>query len=120
MSVQNKITTKLTNKKSNWQTKAEWREINKSWLRHSRQIALKIAKTLKAQGLSQKQLAERLQVSPQQVSKILKGTENMTLETIAKIESALDISLIGEALYVEADTKKWAGQVLNEEGESYE
>lgn len=104
--IQNKIETKLANKKSNWQTKAEWRETNKAWLHHSRQIALNINKALKAQGLKQKQLAERLQVSPQQVSKIMKGTENMTLETIAKIESELDISLIGEVLYAETDAKK--------------
>jgi transcriptional regulator with XRE-family HTH domain len=35
-----------------------------------------------------------LGVSPQYVSKILKGSENMTLETIAKLEDALGVNLI--------------------------
>jgi len=118
--IKNKLATTLANNKSNWQTKAEWRQANESWLRHSRQIALKINKALKAQGLTQKQLAERLAVSPQQVSKLLKGTENMTLETIAKLESTLDVALIGENVYAEADTLTWNEQVLNEPVESYE
>ena len=118
--IKNKLATTLANNKSNWQTKAEWRQANQAWLRHSRQIALKINNALKAQGLTQKQLAERLAVSPQQVSKLLKGTENMTLETIAKLESALDVALIGENVYAEADTLTWNEQVLNEPVESYE
>jgi len=40
--IKNKLATTLANNKSNWQTKAEWRQANESWLRHSRQIALKI------------------------------------------------------------------------------
>jgi transcriptional regulator with XRE-family HTH domain len=45
-------------------------------------------------GMTQKKLAEMLGVSPQYVSKILKGSENMTLETIAKLEDALGVNLI--------------------------
>ena len=52
--IKNKSATTLANNKSNWQTKAEWRQANQAWLRHSRQIALKINKALKAQGLTQK------------------------------------------------------------------
>ncbi len=118
--IENKLNTTLADNKSNWQSKAEWREANKAWLRHSRQIALKINKALKAQGLTQKQLAERLEVSPQQVSKLLKGTENMTLETIAKLELALGVALIGGVLYAEAGALTWNGQVLNEPAESYQ
>ena len=44
--------------------------------------------------MSQKLLAEKLDVSPQQVSKILKGTENLTLQTITQIETVLGIKLI--------------------------
>jgi len=35
-----------------------------------------------------------LEVSPQQVSKILKGKENLTLATIAKIEEVLGIEIL--------------------------
>ena len=46
-----------------------------------------------------------MQVPPQYVSKLLKGQENLTLKTIAKLEKALNISLIhiGESQYEEAD-----------------
>ena len=38
--------------------KAEWRQQNKSWLRHSRRIAVKMLEKIDEQGLPQKQLAE--------------------------------------------------------------
>lgn len=82
--------------KSKWEDKAKERLANKSWLKHSRRMAIKINTFLKANNIKQKQLAELLNVSPQQVSKIIKGRENLTLETISKIEKVLKIQLIGE------------------------
>ncbi|MBR3567213.1 MAG: helix-turn-helix transcriptional regulator [Salinivirgaceae bacterium] len=38
------------------------------------------------QGLTHKQLAERMHCSPQYVSRLLKGEENLSLETICKLE----------------------------------
>ena len=40
--------------------------------------------------ISQKQLAERMNCSQQYISKILKGKENLSLETLTKIENALE------------------------------
>ena len=48
----------------------------------------------KAAGITQKQLAERMNCSQQYVSKILKGCENLSLETVAKIELALGITVM--------------------------
>jgi transcriptional regulator with XRE-family HTH domain len=48
-------------------------------------------------GMTQKQLAELIGVSPQFISKILKGQENLTLETISKIETALGIAILSFA-----------------------
>ena len=39
-------------------------------------------------------MAERLDCSQQYVSKILKGTENLSLETLVKLESAIGEQLI--------------------------
>ena len=50
------------------------------------------------QGVTQSVLAERMGCSQQYVSNLLKGSSNMTLETIARIETALNIDLIGAAL----------------------
>lgn len=80
--------------KSKWKEKAKNRIANRSWLYHSRKIAIKINVFLKENNIKQKELAELLDVSPQQVSKILKGKENLKLETISKIENVLNIELI--------------------------
>ena len=49
---------------------------------------------MKKQGLTQKALAERMNCTQQYVSKILKGKENLSLETLSKIEDALGIVII--------------------------
>ena len=85
----------LLNKGENtWELKARERLANKSWLKHSRRIALKLNFFLRDNKIKQKDLAELLNVSPQQVSKIIKGRENLTLETISKIENVLKIELL--------------------------
>ena len=45
-------------------------------------------------GLTQKALAERMNCTQQYVSKILKGKENMSLDTLTKLEDALGICII--------------------------
>ena len=44
-------------------------------------------------GISKRELAERMGVSPAQITKIIKGNQNMTLKTIAKLECALDMDI---------------------------
>jgi len=36
--------------------------------------------------------------SPQYISKLLKGSENLTLETIAKLEEVLELDLVASSL----------------------
>lgn len=79
---------------STWREEAEWRRDNWSWLRHSQKIAVKVLLEMKEQGLTQKALAERMDCTQQYVSKILKGKENMSLDTLSKLEDALGINLI--------------------------
>lgn len=49
---------------------------------------------MKKENLTQQNMADRLHCTQQYVSKILKGTENLTLEVITNIEQALNIQLI--------------------------
>ena len=77
---------------STWREEAEWRRDN--WLRHSQKIAVKVLLQMKQEGLTQKALAERMDCTQQYVSKILKGRENMSLDTLSKLEDALGINLI--------------------------
>ena len=79
---------------STWREEAEWRRDNWSWRRHSQKIAVKVLSQMKQEGLTQKALAERMDCTQQYVSKILKGKENMSLDTLSKLEDALGINLI--------------------------
>lgn len=79
---------------SKWKEEAEERQANRSWLKHSREIALKMLVKMNDMGMTQSQLAERMGCKQQQISRILKGRENLTLETLSRIEGALDISLL--------------------------
>ena len=63
-------------------------------LKKSIKIAIKLNRILRQKGMKQKQLAELLGVSAQQVNKILKGRENLTLDTIERIESVIGVDLI--------------------------
>ena len=49
-------------------------------------------------GLTQTELAKRLECTQQHVSSILKGNSNLTLETIYKMEKALDISILRDVM----------------------
>lgn len=79
---------------SNWRERARYRRANSEMLRKSAAIALKVLFRLDELHMSQKDLAEKMEVTPQYVSKIVRGSENLTLETICKLEKCLDITLI--------------------------
>jgi antitoxin component HigA of HigAB toxin-antitoxin module len=80
---------------STWSEEADFRIKNHKWLRYSGNIASRILAAMEDKGdMSQKQLAELMGVSPQQISKILKGGENLTLETIAKFSEVLGVEFI--------------------------
>lgn len=56
-------------------------------------LVLKIHHALKAQGLSQKELAAKMGKKPSEISKWLNG-HNLTLKTIAKLQAELNITLL--------------------------
>ncbi len=78
----------------NWMEKVEWRKANKAWLRKSADIALRILDALDELSWNKARLAKEMGVSPQQVSKYVKGEENFKLETLCKLEKALGLELI--------------------------
>lgn len=83
---------------SQWREKGIWRKENKIWLRYSQRIAMMMLDRMEELGLSQKSLAERMNCSQQYISKVLKGSENLSIETISKIETALELNIIEPAL----------------------
>lgn len=44
--------------------------------------------------MTQRALAEKMNCTQQYVSKVLKGRENLSLETLCKIENALGIKIL--------------------------
>lgn len=67
---------------------------NRPRLRAAQNIALKVLDRLDELGWKQVHLAKQMDVSAQQVSKVVSGKENLTLETIVKLESVLNISIL--------------------------
>lgn len=83
---------------SKWSQEAESRRRNSRWLKYSSMIALMVRQRMKEVGVTQVVLADRLGCTQQHISTLLKGSSNLTLETIAKLEEALDFNIIGDAI----------------------
>jgi antitoxin component HigA of HigAB toxin-antitoxin module len=62
---------------------------NRHWLEKSSLFAVAVRQHLIDHKLTQKELAGKLKSSPQAVSKILSGKENLSLSTISEVEQAL-------------------------------
>jgi transcriptional regulator with XRE-family HTH domain len=92
--------------------KNRWRIANRVWLRASQDIALKILDQLELLNWSQKDLAEKMGVSPQYINKIVKGKENLTLETLSHLQIVLEIPLL--ASYYEAHNQKVEAYILQQ------
>ena len=83
---------------SHWRADAQWRKDNEFWLTYSRQITLQVLRGMDKQSVTQAELARRMGCTQQYVSNLLKGSSNMTLETIARLESALNLDILKTAL----------------------
>lgn len=79
-------------------SKAQYLKDNWAWLRYSYAIAVKVRGRMRELGMTQKDLASLLRCTQQHISVLLGGTSNMTLETLAKLEQALSMDLIGQGL----------------------
>ena len=83
---------------SRWREDAQWRRDNEYWLKYARYITLQVLRAMDDQSVTQLELAKRMGCTQQYVSNLLKGSSNMTLETIARLENALGIDLVKSAL----------------------
>lgn len=87
-------------KDSGWLEKAKWRQENEDWLDISFSIAVKMLSALSANKKAdafprnQKEMAEAMVCSAQYVNKLLRGQENLQIETICKVQRILNIKLI--------------------------
>lgn len=79
---------------NDWMEQAALREDNRDWLTLSGRIAARVLTVLKSRKMTQVQLAEAMGVSPQYVNKVLKGNENLQIDTISKMGQCLGVSLL--------------------------
>lgn len=87
---------------------------NRAFLRESQSIAMKVLDKLDELGWTQKRLAKELKVSPQQITKIVSGKENLTIETQVKLQEVLDIPIL--ASYHEKREKAYSAAKLPDSG----
>lgn len=85
-------------KPSTFTEDAKWRQENEVWLKWSRGIALSIVDYMQENNFSRSDIAAKLGVSPQYVSRILSGTTNFSFKSIAEIERRLGISCMEAAM----------------------
>lgn len=85
---------------SHWREDAQWRRENEYWLKYSRSITLRTLRAMEEQSVTQVELARRMGCSQQYVSNLLKGSSNMTLETIGRLEKALNLDILRSAMTV--------------------
>lgn len=81
--------------RSTWSSDADYRIKNRKWLRYSSNVARRVLSILREKDtLTQLELANKIGVTPQYISKLLKGKQNLTLSTIAKLSESLGQELI--------------------------
>ena len=90
----NKLEALVSKTPSKWIEESNKRFEDKEGLKYSQQVAVRILRTLREKKLSQKDLADLLKVTPQTVNKWVKGSENIGLFTIGRIDKALGIKLM--------------------------
>lgn len=68
------------------------------WMSYSQMIATIMSTRMEQLGMTQKALAVKMNCSQQYISKVLKGRENLSLETLCKIENALNVRILNSKI----------------------
>ena len=83
--------------RSTFVEEARQRQADALWLKWSRNVSMAIIDYMDKNRLSQSDLAEKLGVSRQYVSKLLSGKVNFSFKTIAELEEKLGIECMAIA-----------------------
>lgn len=62
-------------------------------MNEKKMIGLRIKELRKSRGLSQEELAEKAETSPNYLSRMERGTENPTLDMLIKLSNALEVEM---------------------------
>lgn len=67
---------------------------NTIWRPKAVSIAFTVLALLDQKGITKQELAAKMNVKPQFISRIVKGKANLTLETLTKLEQALEAPIV--------------------------
>lgn len=84
----------LLSEKINSAEEVKIRFENRAWLKYSQEIAVGVLFYSRENGISRQELSIKSGLSVDYIEKIIKGQENITLETISKLEKGLGRPLI--------------------------
>ncbi len=76
-------------------------------------IGKRIKELRKLKGLSQEQLSEKAEITPNYLSRIERGTENPTLDMLIKLAIALDIDMVEMFDFGHKKNKRELKTILN-------
>ena len=82
------------NPTSDWVENATWRQNNYDWLDMSARIALRILRTMREQNITKQDLSNASGIEIGLIGEILKGSENLTIREICRLEEALKTKLV--------------------------
>lgn len=118
MTKRDKFQQLVSNEKTGSISKNRARIKKRNQLRESQAIAMKVLDKLEELGWTQRKLAVEMEVSPQQITKIVSGKENLTLDTQIRLQNILDIPIL--ATYFEKGSKRKVFKVKLEGKTKYE
>jgi transcriptional regulator with XRE-family HTH domain len=83
----------------------------KNFVDNAMEIAHQIGVLMEKKELRQKDLAELLGKSEAEISRMLSGTQNLTIKSISKIEAVLEAKIITTPFRVEEDKKAFKERI---------
>lgn len=84
---------RITKTATSWKDRAKKDRANRRNISRAQKFALELLEYMELNNIKQKDLAFKMNVSPQQVNKILRAKSNITFETLDKIADALGVSI---------------------------
>jgi transcriptional regulator with XRE-family HTH domain len=89
----NNLNTKVIKTATRWKERAKKDRTNRRSITRAQLFALELLDYMDTHKIKQKDLAIKMNVTPQQVNKILRAKANLTLDTLDKIEDALGVTI---------------------------
>ena len=87
------LNSKVSKTANRWKIRAKKDRNNRRNINRAQEFALDLIGFMEIHKIKQKELADRMDVSPQQVNKILRAKSNLTFETLDKIADALNVTI---------------------------